>query len=331
MIPNFPPSYRELQVLYSDFEAQFEYRRESFRDFLAYYLKQVSLSDLEKELAKNDATAQAVKTALRQRHFYRSATCFYRCFDLFLAYISLQNKMFGTWSQVTGYYSRFYFVQAFVNLLQANWFANEDRLPAAGLINRKEAVFYVYNTGRSIAFLNEHELYQALQLGNRRGSHQVWWSIYKSLGQLRDYPQFEALEFVLSDGYFNPASRNEVNYSHEYVQAFPELEWFDSATDSMMAQFSCQSRRGDRDITNIDRFFGDRDPEDCDEGDFYGDEAQMLWCSIDCYLRFLAALKVKQDFVTVEKLEALAAAHFEDRFPNLLKGIIVSTREALNI
>jgi hypothetical protein len=94
----------------------------------------------------------------------------------------------------------------------------------------------------------------------------VWWSIYKSLGQLGDYPQFEALEFVLSNGYYNPASRNEVNYSHEYVQAFPELEWFDSATDSMMAQFSCQNRRGDRDITNIDRFFGDRDPEDCDEG-----------------------------------------------------------------
>src|SRR5437016_10281715 len=87
------------------------------------------------------------------------------------------------------------------------------------------------NTGRDVAFLNENELHRALQLGNRRGSHQVWWNIYKSLGQLGDYPQFEALEFVLSDGYFNPASRNEVNYSHEYVRAFPELEWFDSATD----------------------------------------------------------------------------------------------------
>jgi hypothetical protein len=86
----------------------------------------------------------------------------------------------------------------------------------------------------------------------------------------------------------------------------------------------------DRDITNIDRFFGDCDPENCDEGDFYGDEAQMLWCSVDCYLRFLSALKIRQDFVSVERLEALATAHFEDRFPNLLKGIITSTREALN-
>ena len=72
----------------------------------------------------------------------------------------------------------------------------------------------------------------------------------------------------------------------------------------MMAQFSCQHRRGDRDITNIDRFFDDCDPEGCDEGDFYGDEAQTLWCSVDCYLRFLSALKIRQDFVTVEKLEA---------------------------
>jgi hypothetical protein len=122
----------------------------------------------------------------------------------------------------------------------------------------------------------------------------------------------------------------EVNYSHEYVRAFPELEWFDSATDSMMAQFSCQHRRGDRDITNTDRFFGDRDPESCDEGDFYGDEAQTLWCSVDCYLRLLSALKIRQDFITVGKLEALASAHFANQFPNLLNGIVTSTKEALN-
>ena len=330
MIPNFPPRYKDLCALYSGFEPRFEHHRNSFRDFMARYLKQVSLRDLEKELATNDATAQTIKVDLRQRHFYKSATCFYRCFDLFLAYITLQNKLFGTWSEVTGYYSRFYFVQALVNLLQGNWFANEERMPVAGLINKKEANFYVYNTGQAIAFLNERELYDALQLGPRRGSHQIWWSIYKSLGLLDDYPQFETLEFVLGDGYFNPARRNEVNYSHEYIRAFPELEWFDSATESMMAQFSCQCRREDRDITNMDRFFADFDPEDCDVGDFYGDEAQMLWCSIDCYLRFLSALRLKQDFITPEKIEALATAHFEGRFPNLLKGIVTSVEEALS-
>jgi hypothetical protein len=74
----------------------------------------------------------------------------------------------------------------------------------------------------------------------------------------------------------------------------------------------------------------DCDPENCDEGDFYGDEAQMLWCSVDCYLRLLSALGIRQDFISVEKLEALATAHFAGQFPNLLKGIVTSTREALN-
>jgi len=81
---------------------------------------------------------------------------------------------------------------------------------------------------------------------------------------------------------------------------------------------------------HLDRFFGDCDPENCDEGDFYGDEAQMLWCSVDCYLRLLSALGIRQDFISVEKLEALATAHFAGQFPNLLKGIVTSTREALN-
>ena len=97
------------------------------------------------------------------------------------------------------------------------------------------------------------------------------------------------------------------------MRAFPELEWFDSATESMMTQFSCQFP-WELDITNIGRFFADLDPEDSDLGDFYGDEAQMAWCSADCYLRFLSALEIRHDFVTVEKLEALAAVHFEDRF-----------------
>jgi hypothetical protein len=329
MIPNFPPKFADLRAQYAGFRAEFEMRRASFPQLLAVYLRQVSLADFQNELAKNDAVAIEIKNQLKQRHFYKSATCFYRSFDLFLAYLALQKRMFGTWSEVTGYYSRFYFVQGFLNLLQANWFSHEERLPAPGLINPKDSSLFVYNTGNEILFLSERDLYQALTAGSKRGSHQIWWEIYSNLGDLDDYPQFESLEFVLSDGYFNPRQRNEVNYSHEYVRAFPELEWFDSAPGNMLAQFRCQSHRADLDITNIDRFFGDMDPEDCDVADFYGDDAQMLWCSIDCYLRVLSALNINQDFVTAEKIDALAEAHFGEEFPNIRQGISIAVREAL--
>lgn len=330
MIPGFPPRFTDLRAAYAGFKAEFEMRRTSFPKLIAQYLRQVSLTDFQKELAKNDPVAGEIKNQLMQRHFYKSATCFYRSLDLFLGYLALQKRMFGTWADVTGYYSRFYFVQGFLNILQANWFAYEERLPVPGLINPKDKSFFLYNTGKKIAFLSEQDLYRALNAGSKRGSHQIWWSIYANLGSLDDYPQFESLDFVLSDGYFNPRQRNEVNYSHEYVQAFPELEWFDAATQSMLAQFHCQSCRADRDITDIDRFFEGMDPEDCDPGDFYGDEAQMLWCSIDCYLRLLAALEIRQDFITPEKIDALAAAHFGEEFPKLRIGIGIAVREALS-
>jgi hypothetical protein len=329
MIPSFPPKFADLSTQYVGFRAEFEMRRASFPQLLAEYLRQVSLVDLQNELAKNDALAVEIKNQLKQRHFYKSATCFYRSFDLFLAYLSLQKRMFGTWAEVTGYYSRFYFVQGFLNLLQANWFSHEERVPAPGLINPKDSSFFIYNTGTQILLLSERDLYRTLAAGSKRGSHQIWWEIYSNLGNLGDYPQFESLQFVLSDGYFNPRRRNEVNYSHEYVRAFPELEWFDAATGSMLAQFQCQSHRADRDITDINRFFADMNDEDCDPGDFYGDDAQMLWCSIDCYLRLLSSLKINQDFVTAEKIEALADAHFGDEFPILRRGISIAMREAL--
>jgi hypothetical protein len=329
MIPNFPPTFANLRTAYTGFRPAFEMRRASFREFLANYLRQVSLADFQNELAKNDAIAIEIKNQLMQRHFYKSATCFYRSLDLFMAYLALQKRMFGTWAEVTGYYSRFYFVQGFLNLLQANWFAHEEKLPAPGLINPRDKSLFIYNAGAEILCLSEHDLYQVLGAGSKRGSHQIWWALYSNLGDLADYPQYESLEFVLSDAYFNPRQRNQVNYSHEYVMAFPELEWFDSGTENMIAQFRCQSGRADRDITDIDRFFGDMDPENCDVGDFYGDDAQMLWCSIDCYLRLLAAFEINQNFITADKIDALAEAHFGNEFPNIRRGIGIAVQEAL--
>jgi hypothetical protein len=303
--------------------------RISFPQFLAQYLDQVSSADLQNELTKNDAVAIELKSRLLQRHFYKSATCFYRSLDLFFAYLALQTKQFGTWAKVTGYYSRFYFVQGFLNLLQANWFSGEEQIPTAGLVNPKDKSLFIYNTGSGIRCLSANDMPKFLGAGFNGGSHRIWWSLYSSLGDLPDYPQFESLSFVLSDGYFNPRQRNEVNYSHEYVRAFPELEWFDSGTENMLSQFHYQPRREDRDITDIDRFFEDMAQEDCDQSDFYGDEAQMLWCSIDCYLRLLSSLEIKQDFITAEKIDALAVAHFKNEFPNIRKGIGISVREAL--
>ncbi len=329
MIPDFPPNFQSLRALYADFHPRFEFRRDSFSEFFAYYLKQVSRRDLEKILVTDDDKTKEFKTQLKQRHFYRSATCFYRSFDLFLAFISLQGSSFGSWAEVTGYYSRFYFIQAFLNLLQANWFSFADELPVDGLVDSNDRRFFVYHTGEAVTFLSNSELVGAVGGGKKRGSHQGWWRIYGCLRELEDFPDIEALGFVLGEGYFNPARRNEVNYSHEYIRGFPELEWFDATPESMMSHFSFQHRRYDRDITNIDRFFEGFDPADCDVGDFYGDEAQMLWCSVDCYLRVLVALGIKQDFITVSEIEALARAHFQDDFPVLIRGIVTSIREVL--
>src|SRR5258708_2858407 len=101
---------------------------------------------------------------------------FYRSLDLFLAYLALQKRMFGTWAEVTGYYSRFYFVQGFLNLLQANWFSHEEKLPAPGLVNSKDKSLFIYNTGNEILCLSERALYQGLGASSKRGSHQIWWT-----------------------------------------------------------------------------------------------------------------------------------------------------------
>jgi hypothetical protein len=76
-------------------------------------------------------------------------------------------------------------------------------------------------------------------------------------------------------------------------------------------------------------FFEGQDPETCDVGDFYGDDAQMLWCSIDCYVRLLRELGITQDFITAEKPDALAQAHLKEDFPRLVEGMRTSLAEVL--
>jgi hypothetical protein len=96
------------------------------------------------------------------------------------------------------------------------------------------------------------------------------------------------------------------------IFGFPELEWFDSVPEQMMNHFRFQQTRDDRDIIDIDRFFENVDPGHADPADFYSDEAQILWCSVDCYLRILRAFEIRQNFVCSEKLAAFARPHLRD-------------------
>jgi hypothetical protein len=328
MIAGFPPTFGDLRRLYRGFQPLFEFHRQSFGEWWVRYLSQVSLRDFTAALNSNDANGAEIRSQLIQRHFYRSATSFYRCFDLFLSFLTLQRQRFPTWANVTGYYCRFYFIQAFLNLLQASWFGSEDSIPRDNLVDPHGRNFFVFHNGTDLVMLTKPEL--ILQLGNEnQGSHAIWWAIFGSLGDLADFPQLESLEFVLGDGYFNVERRNEVNYSHEYIRGFPELEWFDADAGQMMNHFNFDHGRPDRDITNIDRFFESVDDENADVADFYGDEAQMLWCSVDCYLRILRALEIDQNFISTEKLAALSNAHISHLLPNIHQGIALSVADAL--
>jgi hypothetical protein len=70
----------------------------------------------------------------------------------------------------------------------------------------------------------------------------------------------------------------------------------------------------------MDRFFEGQDPENIDVGDFYGDEAQLLWCSVKTYLEMLTELGFKQQFVLVENIAALAEVQLANDYPNLMRG-----------
>ena len=80
----------------------------------------------------------------------------------------------------------------------------------------------------------------------------------------------------------------------------------------------------------MDRFFGDSDPEDCDEGDFYGDDAQIIWCSLLVYLQLMKALGFKQQFVRAETIVWLSHQHIGKEYPAILQGIAQATSEVLN-
>jgi hypothetical protein len=150
----------------------------------------------------------------------------------------------------------------------------------------------------------------------------------EALKEPADFPG-ENLSFILSSLEFNPEQRNTVNYSFGYHEGgFIELDWVDAGPEQMLSQFMPHPRQ-DEDVTNIDRFFENEDPSTVDSGNFYGDQAQITWCSLIGYLRVLNQLGITQGFIRTDTIMALVELHIGKTYPKLVQGIATEVSECL--
>jgi hypothetical protein len=306
-IKSFPPIFQQLKDAYAGFSPKWEFQRQSFESYVQKFLAQSTVADCEASLN----TAEGLEW-YKQRIFYRSATAFHRSLQLFLGYLTLDRHCYRSWAQVTAYYSRFYFIQAFLNLALSTFLS----LP-------KYKIFIFFD-GQRVNCVEQRKLPPMM---SRFGSHDIWWSLMEAL-KTPDFP-IANLEFILTRLVFNPEERQTINYDFEYLGGgFIELDWFDSGAKQMLNHFNCWPR-ADQDITDIDRFFEGKDPENVDEGNFYGDEAQIIWCSLMGYLQMLKALEINQRLVLTETIAALSELHIGEEYPDLLQGIVRSTAECL--
>jgi hypothetical protein len=157
--------------------------------------------------------------------FYRSAAAFHRSLQLFLGFLTLDRHCYRTWSQVSAYYSRFYFLQALLNLCGCTCL-NVPTEP------KKTGSAVIYFDGKGI----QHAHVRKLQKAFNKSSHELWWSVMEAM-KTPDYP-IEHLSFILSRLTFNPEQRNRINYSFDYLSGgFNELDWFDSGADQMLNHF----------------------------------------------------------------------------------------------
>jgi hypothetical protein len=240
-----------------------------------------------------------------------------------LAYLTLEQKPFTSWAHVTAYYSRFYIIKAILNF----FLINNVRLDKNRMHDGKTREFVVYTAMDRVKINRTGPLKKLWNVES--GSHRIWWALFQQMDYVMDFPHVDGAKFILSDAYFNPGSRNAVNYSENYLDGFIELEWFDTSTEQMLSHLATWRPRRDRDITDIDAFFEGFDPEACDEGDFYGDEVQIVWTSIRVYLELLKATGIQQQFVTKEKLFALLGRLVQDEYPRLSEGIRTSIADSL--
>ncbi len=299
-LPDFPPNFDLLKAVWKGFAPRFEFNRRSPEDDLG----EISHADLKDAL--NDVDAM---NWLKQRLFYRGTVCFYRALELFLAVLTLQRHSYKTWSKVTAYYSRFYSIQAILNLFLTSFVG--QRL--------------IYCTGHRIHVLPKKEWPSLLSTA---GSHERWWLLMETLRSPEGL-QGEEPDFVLSRAYYDPHRRNTVNYDFSYkAGGFPELNWFDTDVVNMMFHFG-PSHRPDHDITDADRFFCDEDPASADFGNFAGDPIQVVWLSLFLYLQTVSKLQIKQNFISTGKIAALTEVHLFKEYPNNARGILLETTRLL--
>jgi len=308
-LPDYPLNFRELQRAWDGFSPEREYHRVSFGEWLEHILPQADVPTLEAALVRPSGQPAA---ELLQRHFYWSTTCFVRSYHLFLSYLVLDAQGLYSWGIVTGYYSRFYFAKALLNLWLSTWV-----WVGVGGANAPKRQPYLLYTGTRGARLVQGK---AIPPGLRpRESHGSWWALFGQLQHVADFP--EEFSYVLSDPTFDQDRRQEVNYSDRWMEGFPELEWFDHTLTQMLAHARGFRGREDRDFTDMDRFFTGYNPEDGDVADFYTDEVQSLWNSMLCYLHILDQLRIEQDFITREKLMVLSERALANVLPMGLEGI----------
>ena len=312
-IPGFPPTFESLKRAYVEYTPAWEMQRQSFEKAVHNIVDGVK--DKVPLMESHLNTPKGFRW-FRQRMFYRSSIAFHRCYQLFLCFLVLERRCFRTWAEVTGYYSRFYFIQALLNLLLSTWME----------LDRMAFVF----DGTKVTCLRRSDLKKGSKRFGSGGSHEMWWSMMEALKCPEDFP-VEEWEFVLSRLSLNPAQRNNVNYSFTYLfGGFNELEWSDSGAKRMMSHFMPMPR-SDRDFTDMDRFFQDVAPEDGDIGDFLGDtDVQLLWCSILTYLRMVKLLEFDQSFVRTETLAALSEMHLARDYERVRAGITQAISEVLN-
>ena len=219
-IGGFPPRFESIKQAYGNFTPKWEMSRQSFEEAVHQMLSESGndLSAIEEQVN----TAEGFQW-FRQRMFYRSAIAFHRCYELFLGFLVLERRCFKTWASVTGYYSRFYFIQALLNLLQSTWV-------------ERDKVAFVFD-GDQVTCRNRRDLKRGSKRFSRGGSHEMWWSMMEAMKCPQDFP-VEQWEFVLSRLSINPVQRNNVNYSFTYLfGGFNELEWSDSGARQMMSHF----------------------------------------------------------------------------------------------
>jgi hypothetical protein len=224
VLPGVPVSYADLVKSYAGFQPNKEFHPRSLEEQIHADLEQTSPADVIAELNDPDG-----KLWLRERFFYRSSKSFYRSLQLFFAFLTLERNSYRTWAGVTGYYGRFFFIQAFLNLLQMTWLSLDNMV--------------LFFDGTQAQLLAKQTLPPTLKKAN---SHEIWWQLMETLKVPTGYP-IDDLKAVLTRLTFNPSRRNTENYDFRYGEGFPELEWFDHQDVSQMMSHFRPNRRSDRD------------------------------------------------------------------------------------